>query len=432
MTAQINRRSAVKTIGAVAVGSVSAPTVAAAKGKGRGGGKTEDWPMPEYNPGYTAFAPDNTGPTSDPEIAWKSELDFPSRESVAVVNGTLYAITQDGRVYTIDANTGQSTQLTTLPEAYGNSGPTVQRRTIYVGHGDAVYALDSDNGNVQWSTEVGPVGSFPVTVASGSVYAVTNEDPGISVHALNAATGKTQWSFDTGKKYARDAIPTYARGQLHVGTGGLPYRTDAKVSTIFTLNANNGDVNWKQDFPDTELEKYAGSPVVSDGSAFAGVRFNLYGLDARKGDELWSYRTDGDVGSYESTLPAVGHGKVIGAQDYGNVVAVNRENGDLEWIVDLHEYFDIHYNSADLSPVIAGETVYVATTYQESENSPSKGLLVAFDIENGQVKWSWQFDNRIQSMPVVADGKIFVSTLPEIGSPPPWDFGFPVYALEDP
>lgn len=167
------------------------------------------------------FDPD-TGETN-----WTYESSFgPHRFAHSTVNDeTVYAIAQPGKLYAVDAATGDL-QWEYQTEADGNEdevrvGVTAADGTVYVGaNSGTLYAVDAATGDEEWSFQTAPQGEFDIvreveagpTVADGTVYV----GAGSEMYAVDAATGDENWSTEVRGRL--QSAPTVVDGALYFGT----------------------------------------------------------------------------------------------------------------------------------------------------------------------------------------------------------------------
>lgn len=107
-----------------------------------------------------------------------------------------------------------------------------------------LYALNSNNGQLNWKIEIGePVESFPPVVACGTVYITTQQN---NLYAIESQTGRKIWQFATGK--AR-SLPAVADGKCFLGS----------ADGVMALDATDGRILWQLETPDFP---YYDNPVV--------------------------------------------------------------------------------------------------------------------------------------------------------------------------
>ena len=142
-----------------------------------GDAPTQEASMFRANPARTGVFPSD-GPTTLSELVWTFKTDVRNVgfvSSPAIADGVVYVGSEDGRLYALDAATGQEKwSLKTDGEVY--SSPAVAGGMVYVGSGDGrLDALDAETGQEKWSFKTdGEVYSSPA-VAGGVVYFVDTE-----------------------------------------------------------------------------------------------------------------------------------------------------------------------------------------------------------------------------------------------------------------
>lgn len=137
--------------------------------------------------------------------------------SPAADGNTVYVGSRDGRLYAIDARTGERRWTRGDTPAWVITSPAVRGDTVYTGSSDGffVHAVDGHTGQELWLRKMGAGVRFfasPVLVG-GTLYAA---DQNGVVHALDAATGAERWSFHT--RAAIQSSPVVSEGELFVGS----------------------------------------------------------------------------------------------------------------------------------------------------------------------------------------------------------------------
>jgi outer membrane protein assembly factor BamB len=271
------------------------------------------------------------------DLRWTYTTGAAVESSPAVAAGTVYIGSNDDRVYALNAATGHL-RWTYKTGSYVVSSPAVEGGTVYIGSFDGkVYALDAVTGRLRWTYTTGAaIYSSPAAVG-GTVYVGSYDG---NVYALNAATGRPRWSYSTGDSV--DSDPTVAGGTVYIGS------TNDKV---YALDAATGRIRWTY----TTGSSIHSSPAATDTTVYIGSNDDrVYALNAATGRVRWTYTTGGAVES----SPTVSHGIVyIGSFD-GNVYALNAVTGRPRWSYATGYYV---YSR----PAVAGSTVYVGSTGDE-------------------------------------------------------------------
>jgi outer membrane protein assembly factor BamB len=144
-----------------------------------------------------------------------------------IAGGAVYVAGKDNDVYGLNLTTGAQlwsfdalADDPTMPGAL-RSTPAILGRTVYLGSGVGVLALDAVTGAKVWrSQDVGPamsqvLSSPAITGPSGKQVLFVGDAAGI-VHAVSLATGASLWTFDTGGTVY--ASPAISNGKVYISS----------------------------------------------------------------------------------------------------------------------------------------------------------------------------------------------------------------------
>jgi outer membrane protein assembly factor BamB len=233
--------------------------------------------------------------------------------SGAYDNGTLFYVNDQGEAVALSAESG--TQLWRKRLNYHEPLPLPPMATggqLFVGAGQAVYALDETSGHVEWSQSV-PGDSSSPAFGDGGVYV---EYP-CHFYKLSPENGTALWTNSQTCFGGGGDIPAYYDNRVYFGdTDDDPVVADsgsgATVGTypahvppamfaepkhgktrgvtlsnglLTCWNPKTGKVTWTFT-GDGEL---LGAPIAVNGTVFVGsLDGNLYALDAANGKTVWS------------------------------------------------------------------------------------------------------------------------------------------------
>ena len=385
--------------------------------------------LPEWVHAGPPVPGEHTGPSSAPAIQDESLLwSYATGGWVvvapAVVDGVVYAGSDDYSVYALGAATG------TLLWSYATgdvirSTPTVSDGVVYVGSNDNhLYALEAATGNLLWKYDTGEWVQYSPTVGGGLVYfgAPSGGDRSggdRKVHAVDAVSGATVWvaappfpigaevtptvvgcrvyaaGAGYGEFYALDAATGEEAWKVEVGgyvesapmaLDGVVYLT--VVNHAYALNEMTGEAIWQvntEEFPARDFPA-----LVVDGIYYLAPSDNVYALDAATGEQLWSYE------SYMlSTAPVVADGVVYGASaDAEFIFALDAATGGKLWTLPTED-FNIY-----------ALTVVDGILYGQDQ----EGYLSAVDVQDGFFLNSYQIggfsDIRVYT---IKDGVLYLS-----------------------
>ncbi|MGN4989296.1 outer membrane protein assembly factor BamB [Aeromonas sp. 97A] len=349
-------------------------------------------PLPKVESAFTA------------DTAWSSTVgdgigDFYSQLKPVVEEDRIYAAARDGDVSAFDRASGDrlwSVDLADLPvnadkRSARLSGGLVSRYgKLFLGsENGGVYALNEENGEVLWQTNVpGEVVASPA-VEDGRVVVLTTSGRLI---ALDADEGKMQWSLSE----EQPPLTLRSAGAPVITNGAVIYgRADGKVGIALL---SNGQPVRQSKVADprgaTELDRMVdvdASPLIAGDELYA-IAYNGQ-LMARKlmtGDEVWKRKYSG----YRD-LAMTGNAIVL-TDSRSHLFAIDRRNGLELWSNTQLE------NRTVTAPVIFGDYVVVGDV---------EGYLYWLDRTDGTIKAMQQLDSSgLYAAPLVDGETLYVQS----------------------
>ncbi|MEU7378638.1 MULTISPECIES: serine/threonine-protein kinase [unclassified Streptomyces] len=277
------------------------------------------------------------------------------------------------------------------------------------------------------------------SVADDLVYVTSFE-----VHALDVATGRRRFK-------TRDVAwsMAVADGRVHASDGPALFALDAREGTdlwrvqtdawVYSLKADRGTVVtgtrgggvqaweaaggqklWEIAGCQTDFESPEAGPVVHDGTVYVWQDARLRALEARTGEERWSYPI-GDAASCGGVPVRVtpapdGYVYVCAGT---RVLAVDVASGHVRWHFEAPAVFLCPPAFAP-GPAVSGGGVYLADYL---------GTVYALDATDGRDRWRIATESRASVAPVlVAAGHVHVGsgrglyTLDAVTGTPKWRF----------
>ncbi|GGP58911.1 PQQ-binding-like beta-propeller repeat protein [Streptomyces griseoincarnatus] len=276
-------------------------------------------------------------------------------------------------------------------------------------------------------------------VAGDLVYVTSFE-----VHALDVATGRRRfktrdvaWSMAVadGRIHASDGPTLYALdaregGDLwRLNTDAWVYSLKADRGTVLTgtrgggvqgWEASTGQKLWEITGCQTDFESPEAGPALFDGTAYVWQDARLRALDARTGEERWSYPI-GDAascGGVPVRLTAAPDGYVYVCAGT-RVLALEAASGHVRWHFEAPAVF-LCPPAFVPGPAVTGGGVYLADYL---------GTVYALDATDGRDRWRIATEARSSAEPVlVAAGHVHVGsgkglyTLDAVTGTPKWRF----------
>lgn len=276
-------------------------------------------------------------------------------------------------------------------------------------------------------------------VAEDLVYVTSFE-----VHALDVATGRRRfktrdvaWSMAVadGRIHASDGPTLFALDAREgadlwrVQTDAWVYSLQADRGTVLTATrgggvqaweASAGQKLWEVTGAQTDFESPEAGAALHDGTAYVWQDARLRALDARTGDERWSYPI-GDAascGGVPVRLSQAPDGYVYVAAGT-RVLALEVASGHVRWHFEAPAVF-LAPPTFVPGPAVTGGGVYLADYL---------GTVYALDATDGRDRWRIATEARSSTDPVlVAAGHVHVGsgkglyTLDAVTGTPKWRF----------
>lgn len=278
--------------------------------------------------------------------------------------------------------------------------PTVAGDLLYVTSFE-VHALDVGSGRRQFKTRDV---AWSMAVSDGRIHA----SDGPSLYALDASDGSERWRLSTDAwVYAvradRGTVVTATRGG---GVQGWEAATGQKL--------------WELTGAQCDFETPEAAPVLHEGTVYVWQDARLRALDARSGQEAWSYPV-GDAASCGNVpvrvTPAPDGNVYVSAGT--RVLSVDRASGRVRWHFEAPAVFLAPPAFAP-GAAVTGGGVYLADYL---------GTVYALDAATGKDRWRIATEPRPSGDPVlVANGNVHLGagsalyTLDAVTGTPKWRF----------
>lgn len=365
------------------------------------------------------------------QIAWRRGIGAGSGGSTQVTSpivaadGRIYVMDGHNQVSAVDAASGdtiwrhsvtndESDRRSFFSLSLGGGGENqgfggglaVSGGRVFVTSGlRVVSALDAATGDVVWTSEVeSPIHGAP-TVGGNRLYAVDVDN---QIIAFDVNTGAQAWSIQAIAEPAR-----ILRASSPAVTGETVI-SPFSSGELIALRTSNGQQLWQQVLSRTnrtnalsEIRDIVGRPVVSRGVVYAGSHSGLFAaIDVRSGAPVWQLPI--------ATLnaPWVAGDAVYVVSKAGELIAINRESGEVYWIYDLNEervrqeggvlgLFDRTVRPIWSGPLLASNRLILVS---------SDGEAVALDARTGAEQASINLGGPSYIAPIAYNGMIYVLT----------------------
>lgn len=313
---------------------------------------------------------------------------------VSAVNGVIYAESDSGMVYALNAATGhQLWSQSFMNSAMGN--PVIKHGRLFLGVG---------NTNFSFRELLQYKAGQPIMRGTGES----------GVYALDAATGKVLWNYPT----ASEDMPTpaYLHGSLFEANGN---------GNVFALNAATGALEWKTamgGFNSMSSPVAWTNPVTHQGEVVTSFSNpdRLVGLSAATGAVLWTQTVPGsfDTGMSDAVaavspshnvvlINTVVDPQTVNGQMTVNLAmeAVNATTGAVEWLTKFGRGPMPPAFKAGV-PMIHGNFAYM--------NAPATDTMHAINLTTGQITWSYKSGFPGRAAPTYDNGVVYFTDGPDL------------------
>jgi outer membrane protein assembly factor BamB len=290
------------------------------------------------------------------------------RSWVAPVTGWPSALAADAKGSVVVAGAGEvralgrrgATQWRIDVPGAALHAPALDGRTVLVGAGDRVAALERADGSRRWAIPVADRAAGPVAVAASlAIYGTERGTLGV----VDARTGAPRWSAThPGAIRSAPVVDPGAGSVVGAWHGG----SDAGLRA---LDLETGALRWE-----APLERFASGPVVHRGLVVVGEgdgdgRARVVARRVADGQEAWSTAVPA---SFESGItPGADDGEIAVVDHFGGLTLLDARTGTVRHRIELEA-------PVLRTTVVLAADVAALTTYG--------GQLVVIDRRSGRVR----------------------------------------------
>jgi outer membrane protein assembly factor BamB len=341
------------------------------------------WPKFMHDNANTGFS---SGPAPDTNhLLWKFNAGAWVFSSPAIKDGKAYVGSYTGKVYCLDAATGELLWTYRTGERILCS-PAVAGGFVYIGSRDNyVYCLDQFTGELVWKYKTGDWTISSPAIVPGPEIVTGREYFGDKVYVgsadyllycLDATTGKELWrsKFDN----VVFSGPAVANGKVYAGCHDL---------YLHCLNAETGETIWLS--PKTGHPGIYSPSLINGRVYFGSSDHKIYCLDVETGRLLWTFLM-GEHGAY---APALAYGNMYFCSGDHFLYCLDQVTGKLVWNYKTE-------GPLSMSPALADGKVYIGSTDTH---------VYCFDAKIGKIIWKYKIGDELRGFGIaIADGRLYV------------------------
>lgn len=322
---------------------------------------------------------------------------LPLTTQPVVVDGKVFTLDNDSVLSAFDVENGKRlwrSKVRDLEEddPVISGGVAFSGGTLYVTAGyDEILAIDPENGEIVNRFAIPAPSRAAPSVLGGRIFVSTLDN---RLLALGADNGQIIWEHSAlGESIGLIGAASPAVNQDVV----VPVFSSGE---IFALRVENGSVAWSDNLASlnsvgglSSISDITGLPVIDKGLVIA-ISFGgkMVAIDERTGSRVWQREISG------SETPWVAGNMVFITSSNNKLVALGRDNGAINWVVDLNKDND-DKNMMWTAPVFAGGRLIVVS---------SDGEMASFNPESGELVSRREAGSGFSVAPVIAAGVLYL------------------------
>jgi len=270
------------------------------------------------------------------------------------------------------------------------------------------------------------------------------------------AQGGLIWSFRTAPLEGQLSTPgVLYQGRLHVASYGMSIGT-ASRGYLFSISMETGDINWRVQLPTGSshgrgVVEHSGGLVVHNGTLFTALHHHanplqvnnmIVAFSVEDGRLLWEFVMEPIIVNPDRTIPAFVHnfqpsfpgdGTMLFSTPSARAYRLSLDDGSIIWQAAYEEMYWLYdFNDwrmtggGTLSP--RGDTFFALGNYLAVVSSPEvndpvpfegvspcmlygqcefgAALLVAYDVEDGEILWHRRFQPGLFGSSYPAVGRV--------------------------
>ncbi len=346
-------------------------------------------------------------------LAWKFDTRGRVLTSSAIVNGVVYAASESGFIFAVDAKHGRKIWEFDTGQRVKCS-PVVVDGSVYCGSDNGkFFALDAATGMRTWQFEAGgPIQASPAVVGGVIVFGASDHN----VYALNRHTGQKLWNF-RGDSFCMQATPVIHGDRVYTAqwadwvwcldlkTGKPIWKSFIPVS-IESLSWYRGRLWVRSPYFVTEIDPDSGKRLrVAEasygygGMAFVDDRLYQSGIIGQYGTDGATFiRLNGQEGPLPDEIdPSLTHLKMLKPEPLlGNPQSAPTYSASLS-----HGRVEMQGGPELASmgtPLALGDKLCFATLL---------GKVILTDLDGKQL-WDYKLSGTSHASPVAADGLLVI------------------------
>ena len=236
-----------------------------------------------------------------------------------------------------------------------------------------VVSIDSEDGSIKWSTNIGfPVLSPPL-IYRDNIYFISSDN---RIFCISIASGDVEWSFQTISETRKNLFTASPVAYENIIVA--PFSNGELVAFLY----DTGRLVWSESLAKVtmvsnfDIKDISASPVIYKNNLFAlSSNGKLASVNIINGQRNWSINLSG----YRT--PLVTGNQIYVINNDGKLVCIDIKSGDIYWITDLGKFKKgkkAENLNLWLGPFLINENLYILSYFGELKIvSPFTGSIIS-------------------------------------------------------
>jgi len=344
-----------------------------------------------------------SGSDADQRVLWQYNSKSNVNVAITIGGAVVYINNAGERLEAITADTGE-VLWSYLPEGglaqkdryAGRTSPQVNGGRVYFTTADGrICAVSADSGEKAWEYQTA-YSYFNFFASIGKLIVFSQFDTCV-LCALDAETGAKQWELKADLAGTPQDHPYFVLLKDKIVFKSEIWQDEGPAYAVYIINGANGTIS--RTFACTAFDTFFINPGYD---LLYLVRYEeedartIEVLDINTGESKWQYNV-----AYCGSFSAAGEFVCFYQMPEHQLLVLAAETGDVKWVIPSPE-------EVDPGTCLTEDAVYLFYNQGKSEGQGWANVLTAFNLANGEEKWSRGEDDML-NYPTVVDGAIYYS-----------------------
>ena len=283
--------------------------------------------------------------------------------SISIYKNNIYVADNIGFIYSISLETGEILWIKNHGIPIKSRLKIFDNKIFFINQDNRIFSISTDKGTKIWNIRSIPsfikLQNFLTLAISKSGDLVALNSAG-DLFKIKAKTGQIYWTLNTIGSTLVNDTDFFKSSDIVISGKDIFF---SSASTFFSLNLENGYLNWKHDI------SFKNRPIVDKNNIFL-LTDNGYFLsvDKKTGKIIWSINILKSLKQSKQMTKIsgfiLGSNKIYVVTRNGYIIVCSAESGNIEYVEKITGFAGrgLKIDTIETSPVISNGSLYIVTT----------------------------------------------------------------------